>query len=128
MHRFLVDRLEIQTGFVPPESDAKAVDDQGAAVGNGDPPADSRGPEVLAPLEHLEQDALGFLIQMEETHQLLQSLVLCLRVEVEVDRVNGKEVSELHLLNPPEEAMLRTHAVYSSSRKAVKTEKRRSER
>ena len=52
-----------------------------------DPPADARRAEVLAALEHLEQNAFTLLVEFEERDQLLQDLILGFATDVELDCV-----------------------------------------
>ena len=55
-------------------------------MGNRDPSANARGPEILAPLQHLEQHPLVLLVQPEQSNEFGQDLVLGGAGEVEFDR------------------------------------------
>src|SRR5205085_7601768 len=96
VHRLFVDRLEIDAVLLPAKCHAQLVDDERAAVGDGDAAADARRSEILTPLEHFEQHALGLLVELEESDQLLQNVVLRRPGQVELDRVLAEELPKLH--------------------------------
>src|SRR5437667_6963700 len=70
---------------------------------NRDILADPRRPERLAALQHLHEGLLGLVVQLEQAHELLQDIVFCGALQLQVDRVFGKELTQAHVLVPPVE-------------------------
>ena len=95
-HRLLVDGAEVHALRLPSEGDAELVDDERAAVGNGDAPPDARGAEVLATLQHLEEHPLGLLVELEQPDHLLEDVVLARAFELQLDRVFREELAQFH--------------------------------
>src|SRR5690349_849002 len=65
-------------------------------MGDRDAPADSRGAQVLTPLQHLVQHALGFLVEPEQPDQLPEEVVLGSAFEVQLDGVGREELDQSH--------------------------------
>ena len=63
-----------------------------------DSTANAGGTEIFAPLEHLEQHALGFLIELEQPDQFLENFVLARALKLELDSVFGEELAQFHSL------------------------------
>src|SRR5690606_36075786 len=97
----LGERPEVQPGGRGAGGHAQAVGHQGSTVGNGDPFADPGGAQILSPLQHLVEDALGFLVEAEDADQLLQYLILRLPLQVELYNVFRKKFPKLHVQYPP---------------------------
>src|SRR2546430_10288098 len=70
---------------------------------NRDILADPRRPERLATLQHFHEGLLGLVVQLEQAHELLQDIVFCGALQLQVDRVFGKELTQAHVLVPPVE-------------------------
>src|SRR5256886_5362772 len=70
---------------------------------NRDILADPRRPERLAALQHLHEGLLGLVVQLEQAHELLQDIVCSGALQLQVDRVFGKELTQAHVLVPPVE-------------------------
>src|SRR6266567_3105492 len=65
-------------------------------MGNRDPAADAGGSEILPALQHLEQHALGFLVELQEADELTEDVVFGRAIQVELDRVFAEELAEFH--------------------------------
>ncbi len=98
MNRLIVDGVEVDPLLLAAEGDPEPVDHQGAAVGDGDASPDARGAQVLPALQHLEQDALALLVQLEQGDQLLQDPVLVLALEIEGDHIFIEEFAQRHCM------------------------------
>src|SRR5881296_549979 len=70
---------------------------------NRDVLADPGRPERLAALQHLHQGLLGLVVQLEQAHELLQDIVFSGALQLQVDRVFRKELTQAHVLVPPVE-------------------------
>ncbi len=66
MHGLVVDRLEVDARAGMAEGHPQPVHDQRAAMRDRDAPSDAGRSEVLPSLEHLEQHALGLLVEREQ--------------------------------------------------------------
>ena len=96
LHGLVVDGPEIHALRFPPERHLEPVDDQGTAVGNRDAATDTGRPEILTPLQHLEQHGFRLLVQMQQPDQFLEDIVLGGAFELQGDGVGGEELSEVH--------------------------------
>src|SRR5690349_9699262 len=92
-----VDRVEVDAFELPAERDAELTDRQGPRVRDGDVLADARRPERLAALQHLHQRLLRLVVELEQTDELLEDVVLARALEVQVDRVVGEEITQAHV-------------------------------
>src|SRR2546422_5826879 len=70
---------------------------------NRDILADAGRPEGLAALQHFHEGLLGLVVQLEQAHELLQDIVFCGALQLQVDGVFGKELTQAHVLVPPVE-------------------------
>jgi hypothetical protein len=70
--RSVVDRVELDAADLTAVGESETIDDQRAAMWDGEPLTDARRAEVLAPLEGLEERRLGLRVEAQERHQLLE--------------------------------------------------------
>src|SRR5437016_2014882 len=103
LHRLAVDRIEVDAVELAAERYAQAVHGERATVRNRDILTDARRPERLATLQHLHEGLLGLVIQLEQAHELFQDVVFGGALQLQVDRVFGKELTQAHVLVPPVE-------------------------
>ena len=96
MDGLVVDGLEVHTGCLAAKGHAQTVDYEATAMGNRDATADTGGPEIFTPLEHLKQHALGFLIELEQPNEFFENFVLARTLKLELDSVFGEELAQFH--------------------------------
>ncbi len=96
IHRLLVYRAKVEPVTLSPKCHLQLAHDERPAMGNRDCPANSGGAEVFAALEHLEEHALGLVIELEEPDELFKDLILGRSLELQLDRVLGKKLPQLH--------------------------------
>jgi hypothetical protein len=96
MHWSIVDRLKIDPLLAIAERQAQPADGEGAAVRNGDSPADPGGAKVLSPLKDAEQGAGGSLIHLEQPYHFGEYLLFRRPSKRKIHRIRGKEVLEVH--------------------------------
>src|SRR5215217_5543284 len=96
MNRLLVDCLEVHTVSLAAKGHAELVHHQRSAVWNRDAAADTGGSQVLSPLEHLEQHALGFLIEAQKADELAENVVFGGARNVQLDCVFAEELAQFH--------------------------------
>src|SRR2546425_2626735 len=101
--RLAVDRVEVDAIELSAERDAQPVHGQRTTVRDGDVLADAGRPERLPALQHLHQGLLGLVVQLEQAHELLQDIVFSGALQLQVDRVFRKELTQAHVLVPPVE-------------------------
>src|SRR6266480_1488451 len=98
-----VDRIEVDAVELAAERDAQAVHGQRTTVRDRDILTDARRPERLATLQHLHEGLLGLVVQLEQAHELFQDVVFGGALQLQVDGVFGKELTQAHVLVPPVE-------------------------
>jgi hypothetical protein len=63
-------------------------------VRDRDAPPNTRGTQVFASLEHLEEDALRLVVESEQRDELLEGLVLGVGFQIQLYGLGSKEISE----------------------------------
>jgi hypothetical protein len=95
--RLAVERLEIDRPIEPREQSEQPAEIRHLAVGNGDAVADSRGAELFALHQDLENGLLALAGEHRGTRrELVQRLLLIVDLEGGQDRVRCDEIGERH--------------------------------
>jgi UDP-N-acetylglucosamine 1-carboxyvinyltransferase len=86
-------------------ANGRLVHHERTAVGNRDAAPDSGRTEVLPPLQHLEQDTLALVVELQERDQLLEDVVLRIGFDIEGDCISIEKFTQFHVcLQVPEHA------------------------